>query len=106
RSSDVLLLGVPMFHANAWVLPFAAPAVGAKLVLPGRHIDGASLAALMRDEGVTIAVGIQTVWLGVLDHLDATRGELPALKRVLIGGAKCPDALIERMETRLQARVQ
>ena len=106
RSSDVLLLGVPMFHANAWGLPFAAPAVGTKLVLPGRHIDGASLAAIMREEAVTVAVGIQTLWLGVLDHLDATGGELPALNRVLIGGANCPDALIRRMEDRLGAVVQ
>jgi 3-(methylthio)propionyl---CoA ligase len=105
-ASDVLLAAVPMFHANGWGLPFAAPAMGAKLVLPGRRTDGASLAAIMREEGVTLAVGIQTVWLGVLDHLDATEGELPALKRVLIGGAKCPDALIERMERRLGARVQ
>jgi 3-(methylthio)propionyl---CoA ligase len=104
--SDVLLIAVPMFHANAWGLPFAAPAVGAKLVLPGRHTDGASLAALMREEGVTIAAGIQTVWLGVLDHLDAVDGELPALQRILIGGANCPDALIRRMEKRLGARVQ
>ena len=104
--SDVLLIAVPMFHANGWGLPFAAPAVGAKLVLPGRHADGASLAAIMRDEAVSVAAGIQTVWLGVLDHLDAVNGELPALKRVLIGGANCPDALIRRMESRLGARVQ
>jgi 3-(methylthio)propionyl---CoA ligase len=104
--SDVLLVAVPMFHANAWGLPFAAPAVGAKLVLPGRHTDGASLATIMRDEEVSIAAGIQTLWLGVLDHLDAVGGELPALKRVLIGGANCPDALIRRMEKRLGATVQ
>jgi fatty-acyl-CoA synthase len=104
--SDVVLVAVPMFHANAWGLPFAAPAVGAKLVLPGRRTDGASLAAIMRDEAVSVAVGIQTLWLGVLDHLDAVDGELPALKRVLIGGANCPDALIRRMESRLGARVQ
>lgn len=104
--SDVVLIAVPMFHANAWGLPFAAPAVGAKLVLPGRHTDGASLAAIMRDEAVSVAAGIQTLWLGVLDHLDAVDGELPALKRVLIGGANCPDALIRRMEKRLGARVQ
>jgi fatty-acyl-CoA synthase len=60
----------------------------------------------MRDEGVSIAAGIQTVWLGLLDHLDTVDGELPALKRVLIGGANCPDALIRRMEKRLGARVQ
>ncbi|WP_395646955.1 AMP-binding protein [Terricaulis sp.] len=103
---DVVLVAVPMFHANGWGLPFSAPAVGAKLVLPGRHTDGASLAALIRDEGVTFAAGVQTVWLGLLDHLDANGGETPSLQRVLIGGSKCPDALIERMEHRLQARVQ
>jgi fatty-acyl-CoA synthase len=105
-SADAVLIAVPMFHANGWGLPFAAPAAGAKLVLPGRHTDGESLARIMRDEGVTFAAGVQTVWLGVLDHLDATDGELPDLKRILIGGAKCPDALIRRMEERLGAEVQ
>ncbi|MGA9572356.1 MAG: AMP-binding protein, partial [Lysobacterales bacterium] len=103
---DVLLIAVPMFHANAWGLPFAAPAVGAKIVLPGRYTDGASLASLMRDEGVTVAAGVQTVWLGVIDHLDRDGGEVPELKRVLIGGARCPDSLILRMQDRLGAQVQ
>jgi len=103
---DSLLVAVPMFHANAWGLPFAAPAVGAKVVLPGRHADGASLARLMRDERVTVAVGVQTVWMGVVDHLDATGGELPDLQRVLIGGSNCPEALIRRMEERLGVQVQ
>ncbi|WP_213978971.1 AMP-binding protein [Sphingomonas sp. dw_22] len=105
-ASDALLLAVPMFHANGWGLPFAAPAVGTKLVLPGRAIDGASLARLMRDEGVTVAVGVQTVWLALADHLEETGEELPALKRVLIGGSSCPDALIRRLEDRLGAEVQ
>jgi fatty-acyl-CoA synthase len=104
--ADTLLLAVPMFHANGWGLPFAAPAVGAKLVLPGRNTDGASLTALLRDEEVTIAAGVQTVWLGVLEHLDAVGGELPHLKRILIGGSKCPDALIRRMEKRFGAELQ
>jgi acyl-CoA synthetase (AMP-forming)/AMP-acid ligase II len=104
--SDAILAAVPMFHANGWGIPFAAPAVGAKLVLPGRHADGASLTALMRNERVTIAVGVQTVWLGVLDHLDAASASLPDLKRILIGGSKCPDALIHRMEERFGAIVQ
>ncbi len=104
--SDILLAAVPMFHANGWGLPFAAPAVGAKLVLPGRQADGASLARLMRDEGVTVAAGVQTVWLGVIDHLDATGGELPDLERLIIGGSSCPDSLIQRLEQRLGARVQ
>jgi 3-(methylthio)propionyl---CoA ligase len=104
--TDCVLVAVPMFHANGWGFPFAAPAVGAKLVLPGRQTDGAWLAALIRNEGVTIAAGVQTVWLGLLDHLDATGGDVPTLERVIIGGSACPDALIRRMEERLKARVQ
>jgi fatty-acyl-CoA synthase len=95
-----------MFHANAWGLPFSAPAVGANLVLPGRELDGASLASLIRSEKVTIAGGVQTVWIALLDHLDATGGDVPSLERVIIGGSKCPDALLQRMEERLGARVQ
>jgi fatty-acyl-CoA synthase len=104
--ADCVLVAVPMFHANGWGFPFAAPAVGAKLVLPGRSTDGAHLASLIREEGVTIASGVQTVWQSLLDHLDAAGGDVPSLERILIGGSTCPDALIERMETRLQARVQ
>jgi len=104
--ADTALVAVPMFHANGWGFSFAGPAVGAKLVLPGRHTDGARLARLIREEGVTVAAGVQTVWLGLLDHLDATGGEVPTLERVIIGGSRCPDALIERMEKRLRARVQ
>ncbi|MEJ0026871.1 MAG: AMP-binding protein [Rhizomicrobium sp.] len=105
-AADSVLVAVPMFHANAWGFPFAAPAAGAKLVLPGRQADGAHLAKLIRDEGVTVAAGVQTVWQGLLDHLDATGGDVPTLERVLIGGSACPDALIRRMEERLGARVQ
>ena len=65
KSVDAVLPVVPMFHANAWGLPFAVPAAGAKLVLPGRHADGASLARLIAAENVTIAVGVPTVWLGL-----------------------------------------
>ena len=103
---DSLLVAVPMFHANGWGMPFAAPAVGAKLVLPGRQTDGASLIKLMRAEGVTLAAGVQTVWLGVADHLDAEGGDLPDLERVIIGGSSCPDALLRRLEDRLGVEVQ
>ncbi len=103
---DTVLLAVPMFHANGWGLPFAAPAAGAKLVLPGRSLDGASLARIMREEAVTVAVGVQTVWLGLADHLGQTGETLPALERVLIGGSNCPEALIRRLEGTLGARVQ
>lgn len=105
-AADSVLVAVPMFHANGWGLPFSAPAAGAKMVLPGRHLDGASLTRLLQDEAVTVAVGVQTVWLGVLDHLDAVGGDVPALKRVLIGGSACPEALIRRMEKRLGVQVQ
>src|ERR1700728_4007300 len=66
-STDSVLVAVPMFHANAWGFPFSIPAVGAKFVLPGRRTDGEHLAQLIRDEGVTVAAGVQTVWLGLLD---------------------------------------
>ncbi|WP_116091892.1 AMP-binding protein [Sphingomonas crusticola] len=105
-ADDTILVAIPMFHANAWGLPFSAPAVGARLVLPNRHLDGESLARLIRDEKVTIACGVQTVWLSLIDHLDATGTDVPTLKRVTIGGSKCPDSLIRRMEDRLGVRVQ
>jgi len=103
---DTVLLAVPMFHANGWGFPFAAPAVGAKLVLPGRITDGPSLTRLMRDEGVTSAVGVYTVWMGVLDALDRDGGDLPALERVMLGGSTVPDAFVRRMEVRLGVEVQ
>ncbi|MEZ0241760.1 MAG: AMP-binding protein [Sphingomonas sp.] len=104
-SNDTLLLAVPMFHANGWGLPFAAPAVGTKLVLPGRVIDGPSLARMIREQHVTIAVGVQTVWLGLADHLERTGETLPSLERVMIGGSSCPEALIRRLEERLGAEI-
>lgn len=106
RSEDAVLVAVPMFHANGWGFPFAAPAVGAKLVLPGRDQDGASLAKLIADEGVTVAAGVATVWLGLVDHLDAVGGQLPSLQRLLLGGSAVPQALMDRLEQRLGVTVQ
>lgn len=103
---DSVLAAVPMFHANGWGLPFAAPAVGAKLVLPSRNADGASLAQLIADENVTVAAGVPTVWLGLVDHLEKVGGELPTLKRVLFGGSPVPQALLDRIEDRLNVTVQ
>jgi len=105
-AADVVLPVVPMFHASAWGIPFAAPAVGAKLVLPGREMDGASLARLIASEGVTVASGVPTVWLGLVEHLEAEGGELPSLRRVLVGGSPMPPALMKRIETRLGVVVQ
>jgi fatty-acyl-CoA synthase len=105
-AADSVLTVVPMFHANAWGLPFAVPAAGAKLVLPGRETDGASLASLINAEAVTVAVGVATVWLGLVEHLEAQGGEVPTLKRVIVGGAALPPALMERIERRLGVTVQ
>ena len=101
---DTVLAAVPMFHANAWGLPFAAPAVGARLVLPGRHTDGAGLAKLIAAEAVTVAAGVPTVWLGLVEHLEATGGALPSLQRILVGGAPMAPALMQRIERALALR--
>lgn len=105
-SRDSALLAVPMFHANGWGFPFSGPAAGARLVLPGRHHDGASLAELINAEGVTVAAGVATVWLGLADHLDRTGGDVPTLQRIMLGGASVPQALMDRLEQRLGATVQ
>lgn len=106
RRRDTVLAVVPMFHANGWGLPFAAPAVGAKLVLPGRVADGARLARLIREEGVTVSAGVPTVWLGVVDHVEAQGETVPTLERIILGGASCPESLMHRLEQRLNVRVQ
>ncbi|MFC3581902.1 AMP-binding protein [Sphingomonas hylomeconis] len=103
---DAVLAAVPLFHANGWGLAFAAPATGAKLVLPGRDQDGGSLARLINDEQVTVAAGVATVWLGLIEHLDRTGGDVPSLNRILLGGASVPQALMDRIETRLGVVVQ
>jgi len=103
---DSMLVAVPMFHANGWGLPFAGPAVGAKLVLPGRHQDGASLANLINREDVTVAAGVATVWLGLADHLDQTGGDVPSLRRIMLGGSSIPQALMDRLEQRLGVVIQ
>jgi fatty-acyl-CoA synthase len=94
---DCVLAVVPMFHANSWGVPFATAAAGAKLVLPGRQIDGRSLAALINAEGVTVGVGIATVWLDLVEYIDHVGGEVPTLERLIVGGAPLPPALLERI---------
>lgn len=91
--ADTVLPIVPMFHANAWGIAFAAPATGAKLVLPGPRLDGPSVHRLIRDERVTMSAAVPTVWQGLLDHLDREGGDLKPLKRVVIGGAACPPSM-------------
>lgn len=104
--SESVLAVVPMFHANAWGLPFALPAAGGKLVLPGRRTDGESLANLIAAEHVTLGVGVPTVWLGLVEHLEATGGQLPSLRRIIVGGSPIAPALMARIENRLNVIVQ
>ncbi|WP_043837023.1 long-chain-fatty-acid--CoA ligase [Muricoccus aerilatus] len=87
---------VPMFHVNAWGLPYAAPMVGAKLVLPGPKLDGASLHALIEEEGVTFTAGVPTVWMALLDWMRDNGRSFHGLQRVVIGGSACPPVMIER----------
>lgn len=101
-SADVVLPVVPMFHAAAWGLPYAGVLVGAKLVLPGPHLDPASLVSLMVTERVTVAGGVPTIWLGILQLLDAAPGahDLSCIRTMLIGGSAAPAALIDGFRTR------
>jgi fatty-acyl-CoA synthase len=94
-AEDTLCPVVPMFHAAAWGIPYAAAMVGARLALPGRYLDGDSLCQIFRDEGVTYAAGVPTLWQGALDHVARTGLGFGALKRVTIGGAAAPPSMID-----------
>jgi fatty-acyl-CoA synthase len=93
-ATDVILPVVPMFHANAWGLAFSCPAVGAKLVMPGQKLDGASVYELLETEGVTFSAAVPTVWQMLLTHLRETKAKLTTLKRVVIGGSAVPEAIV------------
>ena len=91
RAMDTVLPVVPMFHVNAWGIPSSLPMAGAKLVLPGRGAgDPATLCDLINSERVTVALGVPTVWLALLQHLAQTGARLPSLQRTVVGGAACP----------------
>jgi len=91
---DVILPVVPMFHVNAWGIPYLAPLVGAKLVFPGSQLDGASIFELFEREGVTFSAGVPTVWLGLLAHVRQQGARFSTLQRTVIGGSACPPAMI------------
>ncbi|MBB3871242.1 3-(methylthio)propionyl-CoA ligase [Brevundimonas mediterranea] len=104
-ADDAILPVVPMFHANAWGIPYAAPMVGAKLVFPGFKMDGASLYELFDSEDVTIAAGVPTVWLELLRYCEANGERLEKLQRTLIGGSAPPRAMVERFDKEHGVRV-
>ncbi len=93
-AADTVLPVVPMFHANAWGLAFSCAAVGAKLVMPGQKLDGASVHELLESEEVTFSAAVPTVWQMLLTHLRDTGGKLTHLKRVVIGGSAVPEAIV------------
>ena len=91
---DVALMVVPMFHVNAWGSPYACAMVGARLVLPGPGLDGASLVGLIDDHKVTVALGVPTIWLGLLGAAKAAKSSLASLNRTVVGGSACPPSMI------------
>jgi fatty-acyl-CoA synthase len=96
---DVVLPVVPQFHVNAWGVPYLAPMLGAKLVMPGSGMDPASLIDMVEREGVTLALGVPTVWLAVRDELVRRGTTLPTLKALVIGGSAVPPSLYDDLET-------
>ena len=92
---DTILPVVPMFHVNAWGLPYVAAMTGAKLVFPGAALDGKSVYGLMESEQVTMAAGVPTVWLGLLNHMGQHGLKFSTMRRTVIGGSACPPAMIK-----------
>jgi fatty-acyl-CoA synthase len=95
-SRDIALPVVPLFHANGWSFAFSAPMTGASLVFPGPRLDGPSVYELLVDEHVTVSAAVPTVWFALLQHMEKIGGELPELKRVVIGGSACPRAVTQK----------
>ncbi|KUF41119.1 3-(methylthio)propionyl-CoA ligase [Comamonas kerstersii] len=95
---DAVLPVVPMFHVNAWGIPYSAALTGAKVVFPGPALDGKSLYELIEAEGVTFAAGVPTVWQMLLGHVQSVGGKFSTLNRTVIGGSACPPAMIDAFE--------
>ncbi len=106
---DSVLLVVPLFHVNAWGIPYAGAMCGAKLVLPGPNLAGENIWRLLREERCNFSLGVPTVWLGLFDYVERNRDKLDlseiALKRLVVGGSACPRAMIEKFETLFGAYV-
>jgi len=94
-SRDTVLPVVPMFHVNAWGLPYLMPMVGAKIVFPGGALDGKSIYELFESEKVTFSAGVPTVWQMLLSHMESNGLKLSSMKRTVIGGSACPPAMLD-----------
>ena len=102
---DRVMPVVPLFHANGWGIAFSCPMVGAAMVMPGPRLDGASIHELLEAERVTFSAAVPTVWLALLQHLEAGGGTVEHLRRVVIGGAACPRVVVEAFEERYGVEV-
>ncbi len=102
---DVILPVVPMFHVNAWGLPYLGAATGCKMVYPGAALDGKSLHDLFEAEGVTMAAGVPTVWQGLLAHVEANKLTFSTMRRTVIGGSACPPAMIRQFNETYDVQV-
>jgi fatty-acyl-CoA synthase len=105
-SQSVVLPIVPMFHVNAWGIPYSAPIVGAKLVLPGCGLDGKSLYELFESEGVDGSAGVPTVWLGLIQYMKQNDLKFSTLKSTTIGGAAVPQSMINTLQDEFGVRVR
>jgi fatty-acyl-CoA synthase len=102
---DTVLPVVPMFHVNAWGLPYSVLLSGAKMVFPGAQLDGKSLYALFEGEGVTFSAGVPTVWLGLINYALQNGLEFSTFRRTVIGGSACPPAMMDTLIDRFGVQV-
>jgi fatty-acyl-CoA synthase len=104
-AADTVLPVVPMFHVNAWGLPYSALLSGARLVYPGAALDGKSLYELFEDEGVTFSAGVPTVWLGLVNYVLQNGLKFSTFRRTVVGGSACPPALMDTLIDKLDVQV-
>ena len=104
-AQDSVLPVVPMFHVNAWGIPYSAALVGCKLVFPGPSLDGKSVYELIESEGVTFAAGVPTVWQMMLGHMQTNGLKFSKLNRTVIGGSACPPAMITAFQEKYNVEV-
>ncbi len=102
---ETVLPVVPMFHVNAWGVPYGAAMTGAKLVMPGAQMDGASIYELMEMEQVTMSLGVPTVWMMLLNYMKENNKKFTSMKRTVIGGAAAPQSMIETFERDFNVQV-
>ncbi len=105
-AQETILPVVPMFHINAWCIPYAAPIAGARLVLPGPRLDGASLYELMESERVTVSAGVPTIWQALIAHVEQHKLRFSTMRRTAVGGSAMPQSLIAKFADEYQVEVR